>query len=313
MKAVRIEDGQPTVTSIPKPSGNGVLVKVSSASICGTDLHMMESGTLNGIVPGHEFAGYTPDGKAVAVEPIHSCGHCYYCDDGYYSHCQNHFALIGGQVNGGMAEYVEVPAHTLYELPTGLDIKSASLTEPLAVAVHGLNQGKVKSGEKILIIGAGAIGIATAAALHARQLPFDITARHPHQQAAAARLGANFDISDGYDVVFDAVGSKESIRESVKRLRPRGRLVILGCFWDPVPLSFAFCAKEINAIASMAYKCRQPHRSFEEAGNMLHQYPHIADIMFTHSFSIDDAKEAFACAADKSTGAIKVRFDIESL
>lgn len=311
MKAIRIENGKPVATSLPKPSGDGVLVQVKSASICGTDLHMLENGSLEGVVPGHEFAGYTRNGKAVAIEPIYSCGHCDYCDDGYYTHCDHGPKLIGGQLNGGMAEYVEVPAQTLYELPSGLDIRNAALTEPLAVAVHGLNQGKIKSSDKILVLGAGAIGIATAAALQARGLPFDITARHPHQKVAAAKLRANFDVSDGYDVVFDAVGNKESTREAIKRLRPRGRLVMLGCFWEPVPISFAFCAKEINAIACMAYKCRQPERSFEEAGKMLHAYPHIADAMITHNFPLDAAEEGFRCASERSSGSIKVRFLVE--
>ena len=308
MKAVQIENGKPVIASIPRPTGDGVVVKIASASICGTDLHMLSRGALEGVVPGHEFAGYTGDGTAVAIEPIYGCGHCSYCDDGYNNHCEHGSTLIGAKVDGGMAEYVEVPAKSLYELPSGLDIQDATLIEPLAVAVHGLNQGEAKPGDKILVIGAGAVGIATAAALHAKGLPFDITARYAHQEAAAVKLGANFEVSDGYDLVFDAVGTKDSISESVKRLRPRGRLIALGCFWNPVPLSMAFCAKEITAIASVAYKCQQPDRSFEEAGKMLHANPHIADAMVTHNFPLDAAEEAFACASDKSSGSIKVRF-----
>ena len=308
MKAVHVENGKPVFASIPKPAGDGVVVKVASASICGSDLHQLEIGGLEGVVPGHEFAGYTGDGKAVTIEPIYGCGHCGFCDDGYYCHCEHGATLIGGSINGGMAEYVEVPAQTLFELPSGLDIRNASLMEPLAVAVHALHQGRAKPGDRILVLGAGAIGIAAAAALQARGLPFDITARHPHQRAAADKLGANFDISDGYDLVIDAVGNQESVRESINRVRPRGRLVMVGSFWEPVPLSMAFCAKEINVIASAAYKCRQPDRSFEEAGEMLHANPQIADAMITHNFTLEDAEEAFACAADKSSGSIKVRF-----
>lgn len=145
MRAVRIEKGAPVACELPKPSGKGVRVKVTSASICGTDLHMMEKGWMEGVVPGHEFAGYTPEDKAVAVEPIFGCGNCHYCDDGYITHCEHGSTMIGGKINGGMAEYVEVPASTIYELPSGLDVSTASLIEPLAVAVHGLNQGRVTS------------------------------------------------------------------------------------------------------------------------------------------------------------------------
>lgn len=308
MKAVQIERGKPVFASIPKPDGDGVVVKVASASICGSDLHVLEKGGLEGMVPGHEFAGYTPDGKAVAIEPIYGCGHCYQCDDGYCCHCENGATLIGGRINGGMAEYVEVPAQTLVELPSGLDIRNASLVEPLAVALHGLNQGGAKRGDKILVLGAGSIGIAVAATLQARGLPFDIVARHAHQQAAAVRLGAGFDVTDGYDLVVDAVGSKESVREGMRRVKPRSRLVTVGSFWEPVPLSMDFCAREISIIASAAYKCQQADRTFQEAAEMLHTNPDIADVMITHDFPLDAAEEAFACASDKGSGSIKVRF-----
>lgn len=307
MKAIRIEQGSPVLRELPKPSGDGVVVKVASASICGTDLHMMKKGWMEGVVPGHEFAGYTADGTAVAVEPVFGCGSCHYCDDGYYTHCENGSTMIGGRINGGMAEYVEVPASTIYELPSGLDVTTASLIEPLAVAIHGLNQGRVTTRDRVLVLGAGAVGLATAAALQARNIGFDMVARHAHQREAAVRFGAGFNIGQGYDVVLDAVGTSETIKESVKCLRPRSRLVVLGCFWEPTAFPFFFCANEIEAIACMAYKCRRPNRCFEEAGRILYENPHVAQTLFTHDFSLEGAAEAFATVSDRSTGAIKVR------
>ncbi len=113
MKAVRVEARKPCVVDIPKPSGEGVRIDVVSASICGSDLHMAELGMVEGVVLGHEFAGTTPDGTPVAVEPIVSCGECLQCGEGRRFSCTEGSAFIGGSLQGGMAEHVVVPESTL--------------------------------------------------------------------------------------------------------------------------------------------------------------------------------------------------------
>ena len=112
------------------------MVQVASSSICGSDLHLISLGWVEGQILGHEFAGYTPDGTAVAVEPLLGCNHCDFCDEGRYALCLNGTSYLGIDQQGGMAEYVEVPEHLLCELPSGLPIESACLTEPMAVAVN---------------------------------------------------------------------------------------------------------------------------------------------------------------------------------
>ena len=222
MKAIRIVDGQPTLVETAKPDGDGVRVKVASSSICGSDLHLIGLGWVEGQILGHEFAGYTPDGTAVAVEPMLGCNHCACCDEGRYALCLNGTSYLGIDRQGGMAEYVEVPEHLLCELPSGLPIEDACLTEPLAVAVNGLDRVGVQAADRVLIIGAGAIGLATAAVMHARGMTFDISARHPAQQAVAEALGGDTSPSDGYDVVIDAVGSSEGSRWSLRSARASG-------------------------------------------------------------------------------------------
>jgi threonine dehydrogenase-like Zn-dependent dehydrogenase len=78
MKAIRISAGKPELIDTAKPAGNDVLVRVASSSICGSDLHLINLGWVEGRIMGHEFAGYAPDGKAVAVEPVVGCNHCDY-------------------------------------------------------------------------------------------------------------------------------------------------------------------------------------------------------------------------------------------
>ena len=250
MKAIQVIDGQPQLVDVAEPTGDGVKIKVVASSICGSDLHMMESGFVEGRILGHEFAGTTPDGTAVAVEPLSSCGACPPCQQGYRNHCHVEAVISGVFIDGGMAEYIVMPAESLVPLPTGLAVEQASLVEPLAVAVHGLDRSRVRDNDKVLIIGAGPIGLAAAVALHARDMAFDIAARHPHQQAVAETFGAGLNVTDGYDVVLDAVGSSASLLDAIRRCKPMGRVGMLGSFWRPTEIPFDFCSQEVELIAS---------------------------------------------------------------
>ncbi len=310
MKAIRIVDGKPGLVNAPAPAGEGVLVDIVASSICGSDLHMLDLGLLDQRIPGHEFAGFTPDGTAVAVEPTLGCGSCAACGEGYNSHCVKGFQLLGLVADGGMAEQIRVPAANLVPLPTGLDVRLASLVEPLAVALHGLDRARVREGERVLVIGGGPVGLAVVAGLAGRGLACDISVRYEHQRAAAVSLGAAPGATDGYDVVIDAVGTEGSLREAVQRLRPMGRIGLVGSFWEPTALDGLFCLKEIELLPSNTYVCKSPHRNFEEAGRLLDARPSIADALVTHRFPLDAVSEAFATARDRSAGAIKVVFDV---
>jgi threonine dehydrogenase-like Zn-dependent dehydrogenase len=212
--------------------------------------------------------------------------------------------------DGGMAEYVSAPAENLVPLPTGLDVATASLVEPLAVALHGLDRAGVREGERVLVIGGGPVGQAAVAALFGRGLACDMAARYSHQREAAARLGAGLEPGDGYDVVIDAVASEDSLKEATRRLRPMGRIGMVGSFWQPTALDSLLCLKEITLVPSNTYTCKSPHRNFEEAGRLLHAHPGIAGALVTHRFPLDAVDEAFATARDRAGGAIKVVFDV---
>lgn len=320
---IRIIDGQPTLETVPLvDDGDGVRVKVTAASICGSDLHMIALGMAEGLVLGHEFAGVTPDGTAVAVEPFLTCGSCVQCLDGELLHCESNWQGIGLHVDGGMATEVIVPARTLVPLPSGLDVTLASMVEPLAVALHGVNRASIVDTDGVLVIGAGSVGLAAAAVLRDRGCTFDVVARHPHQQAAAQRLGARHVVPDagevtgGYDVVVDAVGTTETVAAAVDQLAPRGRLSMLGVFWEPVSISNEMLMKEVTFIPAMTYRGSSgpttsgstDSREFVHAARILADRPDVADIIVTHRFPLDGAAEAFQTAGDRRSGAIKVAF-----
>ncbi len=309
MKAIRVENGQVQQVEASPPDQAGVMVRVSSASICGSDLHMLQMGFLEGRVPGHEFAGITPDGTRVAVEPLISCGHCRYCEQGYSAHCDSEIQLYGVGMDGGMAELVNVPARCLVPLPSGLSVTDACLVEPLAVALHGLDRARVREGDRVLVIGGGSIGLATAAALQSRGIAFDLQARHPHQSDAAQTLGADPEVSDGYDVVLDAVGSSQSLAEAASRIRPLGRIGMLGTFWEATAAPLELCMKEAELLPAAMYRCHSPNRTFDEAGRALADHTHIARTLVSHRFPLEAAPQAFEIAANRQAGAIKIVFE----
>jgi threonine dehydrogenase-like Zn-dependent dehydrogenase len=310
VKAVKVIDRKPVLADVPEPRGEGVRVKVISSSICGSDIHMMALDAFGDHIIGHEFAGLTADGRAVAIEPLGGCGRCGYCEEGHLVHCEAGLSLMGVTGDGGMAEYVTVPASHLVELPSGLDIHIASLVEPLAVAVHGLERARVREGDRILIVGAGPVGLGIGAVLRSRGMPYDMAARYAHQKNAGEKLTAGLNPAGHYDVVMDAVGSAASLRESVQWIKPLGRIGLVGIFWEAVALEPEFCGKEPELIPSAGYHCKSTNRNFEEAGRILHAYPDISQALVTHRFPLDGVTEAFATAADRAGGAIKVVFDI---
>ncbi len=308
MRAVRVVDGRPTLVDAPEPEGDGVLVDVVAASICGSDLHLIDDGIAEGRILGHEFAGRAPDGTAVAVEPIGWCGSCANCEAGSWNHCTGEMAAYGVFADGGMAERIVVPEASLVPLAAGIDPSTASLVEPLAVAVHGVRRARAFPTDRVAVIGAGPIGLAIVAACKAEGIVADVAARHDHQRAAVERLGgsATMDDAGSYDVVFDAVGTSESLAASIGAARTEGRVGLVGSLWGPTQIDMRVCLKEVEIIPSMLYRRSALGRDFERAVEVLAAEPAFADTLITHRFPLDAAPEAFAVARDRAAGAIKV-------
>ena len=121
MRAVRCVEGCATVVDTAAPTGDGVRVRIASSGVCGSDLHMLELGFFDPFTIGHEFAGYTDDGRAVAVEPIRGCGVCGLCRAGDYNRCPETLNNICGITrDGGMADEAMVSPDMLVPLPAGV-------------------------------------------------------------------------------------------------------------------------------------------------------------------------------------------------
>ena len=316
MRAVRAGIGTVEVCEVPAPDGPGVIVDVKAAGICGTDLHLISGADFPPprVTLGHEIAGVTENGTPVAIEPLSPCGHCDPCRRGDEHLCVDSSArFFGLGLDGGMADRIEVPERCLVPLPAGIDVRDASLVEPLAVVVHSLRRSAVRTDQRVVVIGGGTIGLCAVAAARARGCEVALVARHDAQRAAGERLGATeateaTEATDGgYDVVIEAAGSESALGRAIELARPGGTVMIPGVYWGPVAVpGMAWCFKEVSLCPTALYARTAGGRDIDAAAALLATTPGLADTLITHRFPLDAAAEAFATAASRDHGAIKV-------
>ena len=250
--------GRLEIEELPVPAlgPNDVLVEVDHCGVCGSDLHMvLEGWGQPGSVPGHEWTGVVVDvgpdvtrwsaGDPVVGGPMTRCGKCRHCIAGRPSLCSGRDTPGVGVELGAFARYTAAPETELLPLPDGLTLRAAALTEPLAVALHGLSQGRVEPGQRVLVFGAGPIGALSIAALKAAGVD-DVTCVEPaaRRRALAAGLGAavkspdDLDVpsiaepgrvvDDAVDVVLECSGNGKAMEAGLAQLERGGILVLVG-------------------------------------------------------------------------------------
>jgi L-gulonate 5-dehydrogenase len=237
-----------------KPGANEALVEVSAAGICAGDMYFYLGKNPYAKYPqicGHEVAGTVVDvgeglmdfrvGDRVVIEPFVSCGRCYPCRIGKSNCCAN-LEIIGVHRAGGYADYVLAPMNRLHRIPEGLSLMRASFAEPVAIGVQACRRGAVTSGDFVLVLGCGPIGLSVievARAAGARVVATDLQEKRTE---AAKTLGAEVITAgsflaeaihkmtdgDGAHVVVEATGATQAIEQAVDLVAPGGRIVVLG-------------------------------------------------------------------------------------
>ena len=320
----------------PTPAPGEVVVRVRNCGICGSDLHWYhDQMMIPSVCPGHEIAGEVADvgagvtalepGDPVALEGIASCGACRYCLAGDYQRCLA-IGFVGLTIPGGFAEYVSAPARHCFRVPAGVDFATAALSEPLGVAVHGVRLSGLEIGQRVAVLGAGTIGLAAVVAARAGGAgEIVVNARRPHQKAAALALGADRVIGEGdpggllgdaidapFDLVIETVGgTADTLDTAVAACRPGGTICVLGAFTRSPPFPALFVlVKELRIVGSLVYGRAGARADFDIVLDILRrQGRRIAETLVTHRFPLADIGRAFATAADKTTGSIKVTIE----
>jgi threonine dehydrogenase-like Zn-dependent dehydrogenase len=207
--------------------------------------------------------------------------------------------------DGGMRErFLAPPAHLL-ALPPELPVENASIVEPLAVSLHGIRLARLQRGQRVAVLGGGAIGLLAVAGLQGRGVEVALRARHQHQIELGERLGAR-PAQGEYDVVIEAAGSRSGLAEALELCAAGATLIVLGVYDDGIPLPMMAFYKEIAVKSSLGYCLHGRGRDFDDAIALLAARPDIAAALITHRFPLADAVEAFRVAADRRSGAIRV-------
>jgi 2-desacetyl-2-hydroxyethyl bacteriochlorophyllide A dehydrogenase len=250
-----IHDIEVKELKIPKLKPDELLVHVDACGVCGTDFHIFEGNAPSKIpvVLGHEYAGVIIDagskfpgikvGDKVAVNPNIHCGYCEFCRSGKINLCSNLKAL-GVTINGGMSQFSVVPITQAHLLPNDFPFSKSVFAEPLSCCIHGINQAEIIPGEKVLIIGAGTIGLIMLQLAQLRGAS-QVIVLDPLQfkRELALTLKADFvlnplsenfeesviDItSGGADTVIECVGSQAAAESAVRLVKKGGKIVIFG-------------------------------------------------------------------------------------
>jgi len=255
--------------------GDQVAVDVGWVGLCGTDLHIVDGSHPRAQVPlvlGHELVGNALAGplagRAVVVDPLIACGTCSACQLGERHVCAN-LRLIGIDRDGGLSGRVVVDPDRLHAVPDGLDLTVAALAEPLAVAVHATRRAQVATGDTVVVMGAGPIGLLLAfAARRAGAGPVLIGEPAPARRSFAEAVGfETLDPTDprgdldrrtsGWlaDVVFDAAAVAPVAALLPRLVRPAGRIGLVGTYGQPVELDLqAVLFRELTLIGNRVYQ-----------------------------------------------------------
>lgn len=300
-------------------------LRVAACGICGSDLHWWHGSAPRplGTAPGHELAGTVADGPAgladvlYAVSPNVSCGSCPFCLVGQTHLCDRALGRgLGMGADGGLSEVLDVPVANLAPVTTD-DVAVAALTEPLAVALRGVGLADIGPDSRVLVLGAGTIGLGAALLARDRAAEVAVTARHPHQAAAAEAIGVtvlgehegvSWAKQVGADVVIESVGGAAStLGDAVKACRKGGTIVLLGSFTEPRPVDLSkLMMKELRLQGSFCYGSTHRGPEYTAAAALTGRYVDELRAMTTHQFPLDEVVQAFETAADKRSGAIKV-------
>ncbi|HEY7438304.1 MAG TPA: alcohol dehydrogenase catalytic domain-containing protein [Acidimicrobiia bacterium] len=240
---------------LPPVGADDVLLEISHCGVCGSDIHfVLEGWGRPNSVGGHEFTGTVAQvganvrdwkvGDQVVGGPTVRCGECEFCRAGRPNLCVGRGNVgEGSTFQGAFADYMRVPQGELLRLPDGVSLRHAALTEPLAVALHGITRSGVRPGDRVLVTGGGPIGSLSIAALVHRGIE-DIVLSEPSEvrRELGTRLGArtirpeelhvpaspNELVDEPFHAVLECSGSNKAMEVGLAQLRRTGTLVLVG-------------------------------------------------------------------------------------
>jgi 2-desacetyl-2-hydroxyethyl bacteriochlorophyllide A dehydrogenase len=312
----------------PERSAGEVLLRVRRVGVCGTDLHIF-SGRQPYLsyprVMGHELSGTVEEadagsglepGDPVYVLPYLSCGQCVACRQGK-TNCCTRMQVLGVHRDGAFAELISVPRRFVHRAD-GLTLDQAAMLEFLAIGAHAVRRAEVSAGQRVLVVGAGPIGLATmifAGLRGARVVAFDSrrdrldVALRDLGVSAAVMLGEGDDealsrLSDGefFDAVFDATGNAQAMERGFRFVAHGGRYVLLSIVQGDIRFSDPEFHKRETTLLSSRNATEEDFQAVIEALRA-GRVPDRA--LATHRMALAEVPERFSRLLDPAEGVIK--------
>nr|XP_043632389.1 L-idonate 5-dehydrogenase-like [Erigeron canadensis] len=329
---------------LPPLGPNDVKVQIKALGICGSDVHHFKNMRVANfivkkpMVIGHECAGIIKEvgsnvksqavGDRVALEPGISCQTCNLCKNGTYNLCKKMKFFGSPPTNGSLANQVVHPENLVFKLPDNVSLEEGAMCEPLSVGVHACRRANVTPDSKVLIFGAGPIGLVTMLAAHAFGASKVIIADiDDHRLSIAKDLGANGTVKvstnlqdtdedtekiqktmgDSIDISFDCVGFDKTMSTALNATRAGGKvcLVGLGRSQMTIPL-VAAAAREVDVIGIFRYRNTWPLCIELLKTGKIDVKPLITH---RYKFTQEDVEKAFETSA-RGGNAIKVMFNL---
>lgn len=322
---------------VPEIGKKEVLVSLEYVGICGSDVHYFHNGCCGSYkvdlsedyMLGHECAGTIVKvgeevenlkvGDRVALEPGITCGECEQCKSGHYNLCPDVVFLATPPVQGCNEEYIAFPENMCFKLPDNVSTKEGALIEPLSVGFYASEQGGVKTGDTVVILGSGCIGLVTLLACKAHGAGKIIVADLVEARLQKAlELGATEVINSGKedalkkieeltngrgaDVVFETAGSPVTIAQTPFIVRRGGTITLVGISAkEEINYNFAqIMDKEATIKSVFRYRNIYPKAIAAVSSGAIN----VKGIV-THEFDLDHIQEAYDEAVNNKTDLVK--------
>lgn len=341
MKALAVTDTR-TMDLVPldrpEPGPGEALVRVAYCGICGSDFPRYFDGAVHSFPQtlGHEFSGTVETvgagvetaspGDRVAVAPLVPCGQCPSCQAGAPALC-NQYSFVGSRQQGGLAEYVVVPARNLVQLPDGVSLRDAALVEPLTIALHGISRVNLQPGARVAVFGAGVIGLLTVMALkalgagHVTAIDIQedklVLARELGADATVLALGTgiedHFATEAAPEVCLETAGHPSTQTAAVQHCAKGGSVVFIGTSTRTVsfePEVFERILRgELTITGSwMSYSAPFPGAEWTTAVRLLAEGSVSVEPLVSRVYSLEDGAQAFEDIRDARGQLLKVLY-----